>query len=49
MARVIRAFMHREVYPLEPDFLTGSFRHMLPVLEERGIPDLTGFITHFSA
>jgi acyl-CoA dehydrogenase len=35
MVRVIRDFMHREVYPLEPDFLTGSFRHMLPVLEEK--------------
>ena len=35
MIRVIRDFMHKEVYPLERDFLNASFREMLPVLEEK--------------
>jgi hypothetical protein len=30
MARAIRDFMHREVYPLEPDLLNGSFRGRAP-------------------
>ncbi len=32
MCRTIREFMEREVYPLERDFLTTSFREMLPTL-----------------
>jgi acyl-CoA dehydrogenase len=35
MMRAIRDFMQREVYPLEPDFLHSSFRHMLPVLAQK--------------
>jgi acyl-CoA dehydrogenase len=35
MVQVIRDFMRREVYPLERDFLTRSFREMLPALEQK--------------
>lgn len=34
MVRAIRDFMQTEVYPLERDFLTTSFREMLPALEQ---------------
>jgi acyl-CoA dehydrogenase len=34
MIRAIRDFMQTEVYPLERDFLTTSFREMLPALEQ---------------
>jgi acyl-CoA dehydrogenase len=35
MIRTIRDFMHKEVYPLERQFLDASFRDMLPALDEK--------------
>jgi alkylation response protein AidB-like acyl-CoA dehydrogenase len=35
MIRVIRDLMQKEVYPLEREFLSVSFREMLPVLAEK--------------
>ncbi|MGE5222506.1 MAG: acyl-CoA dehydrogenase family protein [Omnitrophica WOR_2 bacterium] len=35
MVRVVRDFIHDEVYPLEHDFLHSSFRDMLPTLAEK--------------
>jgi alkylation response protein AidB-like acyl-CoA dehydrogenase len=35
MIRVIRDLMQKEVYPLEREFLSASFREMLPVLAEK--------------
>ncbi len=35
MVQVIRDFMRQEVYPLEHDFLSVSFREMLPILSEK--------------
>jgi acyl-CoA dehydrogenase len=35
MTRVIRDFMQNEVYPLEREFLSASFRDMLPILDEK--------------
>jgi acyl-CoA dehydrogenase len=35
MIRVLRGFMQNEVYPLEREFLSASFREMLPLLAEK--------------
>ncbi len=35
MIRTIRAFMEREVYPLEREFLNTRFREMLPILQQK--------------
>ncbi len=34
MIRVVRDFMEREVFPLEPQFLNGSFDELLPKLKD---------------
>lgn len=35
MVQTIRDFIRREIYPLERDFLSTSFREMLPILAEK--------------
>ena len=35
MIQVVHDFIRQEVYPLEPNFLTASFREMLPVLQAK--------------
>jgi acyl-CoA dehydrogenase len=35
MLLVVREFVREEIYPLEREFLTSSFREMLPVLQEK--------------
>ena len=37
MLRVVREFVREEVIPLERDFLSASFREMLPVLNEKRV------------
>ncbi len=35
MLRVVRDFVREEIYPLEREFLSSSFREMLPALQEK--------------